>query len=75
MKFLLLMLALSTASADYNPDNYLIDYLTAADPDKSLIVYANVHTGKITKFVVETKELQNPKAIEAIKVQVSKENP
>lgn len=78
MKYLLLMLALSNplahAGAVYNPDDYYIDYLTATEKNKSLIVYENIKTGKITKFLVKTKDLADDEAIRAIKMKVAEEN-
>ena len=74
MKFFLFMMLASFARAGYNPENYYVDYMTASDPEKSLIVYENMKTGKIMKFLVITEELQNPKAIEAIKKKVAEQD-
>lgn len=79
MKYLLLMLALSNPLAHagavvYNSDDYYIDYMTSDEKDKSLIIYENIKTGKVTKFVIPTKNFNDPEAIRAIKLKVVEEN-
>lgn len=78
MKFLLAMLILSSPAfagqLTYDPDKYYIDYLTATEKDKSLIVYEVIKTGQVIKFLVPTKDLSNPEAIRAIKVKVMEED-
>lgn len=76
MKFLLAMLVLSSPAfaGTYDPDKYYIDYLTATEKDKSLIVYENIQTGKVMKFLVKTTDLQDPEAIRAIKLKVVEED-
>lgn len=79
MRYLFAMVALSIPvyahAWSYDPDKYYIDYLTATEKDKSLIVYENIRTGKVTKILVKTEALKDPKAIDAIKQKVAEENP
>ena len=58
----------------YNPDDYYIDYLTPTERGKALIVYENIHTGHITKFLVKTEDLQDDETIRMIKIKVAEEN-